>query len=134
MHGDVSMDFFLRRDNYIMKKVRVVPLARNMPTGSPPHPHQIVSQTVWELRPAKDSGFRGDNYITKKARVVSLVRNMPTDPLLQSYQIISKYVDRYQSYGAHKNASTDGRHADRYIPRTYRSWDKIAIHHEMAML
>ena len=31
----------------------------------------ILSQTVWELWPARDFGFRGDNYIRKKVRVVS---------------------------------------------------------------
>ena len=56
----------------------------------------------------------------KTVRVVSLAHDTPTDPPLHSYQILSKYVLGYQSYGAHKDASTDGRtdrhHTDRYIP------------------
>ena len=61
----------------------------------------------------------------KIVRVISLACNVPTGPPLHSYQILSKYVQGYLSYGANKDASTDGRHADRYIPpRTYRSGDK----------
>ena len=60
--------FCFREDNYIMNKVRVVSLARNMPTGPPLYPYQILSN-LW---PAKDFGSRGDNYITKTVRVVSL--------------------------------------------------------------
>ena len=57
----------------------------------------------------------------KAVRVVSLARAMPTGPPLHSYQI-SKYVKGYQSYGVRKDAlRTDGNHADRYIPLTYRS-------------
>ena len=67
-----------------------------------------LSQTVWELWPAQDFGFRGDNYIMKTVRVVSLACEAPTDPPLSSYQILSKYVQGYRSYGAHKDASTDG--------------------------
>ena len=37
------MDFCFRGDNYIMKKVRVVSLARNIPTGPPLYPYQILS-------------------------------------------------------------------------------------------
>ena len=48
-------------------------------------------------------------------RVVSLVYAAPTGPPLHSYQI-SKYVQGYRSYGVHKDASTNGRRADRYIP------------------
>ena len=91
-----------------------------------------LSQTVWELWPAQNFGFRGDNCIKKTVRVVSLACNVPTGPPLHSYQILSKYVQRYQSYGANKDASTDGwtdrwtngHHADLYIPRTYRLGDK----------
>ena len=58
----------------------------------------------------------------KIVRVVSLVHDTPTDPSLQSYQTLSKYV--YQSNGAHKDASMDGRtdrrHADHYIPEPIR--------------
>ena len=38
--------------------------------------------------------------------VVSLARDMPTGPPLHSYQILPKYVQGYQSYGAHKDEST----------------------------
>ena len=68
-----------------------------------------LSQTVWELRPADYFSFRGDNYITKTVRVVSLACNMLIGPPSYSYQILSKYVHGYQSYGANKDASTDGR-------------------------
>ena len=34
-------DFCFKGDNYITKKVRVVSLAPNTPTGSPLHPYQI---------------------------------------------------------------------------------------------
>ena len=67
-----------------------------------------LSQIVWELWPAQDFGFRGDNNITKKVIVVFFVRDMSTGPPLYSYQILSKYVYRYQSYGVHKDAPTDG--------------------------
>ena len=84
------------------KKVRVVSLACDMPTGPPLNLYQIItlSQPVWELWPAQDLCFRGDNYITKKVRVVSL--DMPTGPPLYFYQTLSKYVLGYQSYGLHK--------------------------------
>ena len=36
-------NFCFRVDNYIMNKVRVVFLARDMPTGPPLHPYQILS-------------------------------------------------------------------------------------------
>ena len=36
-------DFCFRVDNYITKKVRIVFLARNKPTGPPLHPYQILS-------------------------------------------------------------------------------------------
>ena len=66
-----------------------------------------LSQTVWELWPAQDFSFRGDNYIMKTVRVVSLACDTPTGPPVLSYQILSKYVQGYQSYVAHKDASTD---------------------------
>ena len=91
-HKDVSTDSCFREDNNIMKKVRVVSLACDMPTGFPLHPYQILSQTVWELWPAQDFCFRRDNYITKKVRVASLAGNMPTCPPLHYHQILPKYV------------------------------------------
>ena len=65
-----------------------------------------LSETEWELWPAQDLGFRGDNYITKTVRAVSFARDTPTGPPLHSYQILPKYVQAYQSYGAHKDEST----------------------------
>ena len=53
--------------------------------------------------------FRGDNNITNKVRNVSLACDAPTGPPLHSYQILSKYVQGYRSYGAQKDAFTDGR-------------------------
>ena len=44
----------------------------------------------------------------KTVRVVSLLCDAPTGPPVNSYQILSKYVQGYRSYGAHKDASTDG--------------------------
>ena len=44
----------------------------------------------------------------KTVRVVSFACDTPTGPPLHSYQILSKYVKRYQSYGMHMDASTDG--------------------------
>ena len=38
-----AQDFGLRGDNYITKKVRVVSLARDTPTGPPLQPYQLLS-------------------------------------------------------------------------------------------
>ena len=102
-----------------MKKVRVVFLARDTPTCPTKY-----YQTVWELWPVQYFGFRGDNYITKTVSdlLLSLARSTstgprppppfrppaptPHPPKLYSYQKLSKYVQGYQSYGAHKDAST----------------------------
>ena len=65
-----------------------------------------LSQTVCELWPAEDFGFRKDNYIMKTVKVVVLAQDTPTGPPLLSYQILSKYVQGYQSYGAHKDEAT----------------------------
>ena len=59
-------DFCFRGDYYIMKKVRVVSLACDMPTGTLIHPKQ------YGLWPAQDFIFRGGNHLTKKVRLVSL--------------------------------------------------------------
>ena len=86
-----AQDFGFRGDNYITKKkVRVVSLAKDMPTG-PLHFYQIISyylKTVWELWPAHDFGFRGDN---EESEIVTLAQDMPTGPL-HFYQTLSKYV------------------------------------------
>ena len=86
-----TQDFGFRGDNYITKKrVRVVSLACDTPTGPPLYFYQILSlsQTEW---PAQDFGFRGDNYIAKKVRVVSLAQDTSTSPL-NFYKTLSKYV------------------------------------------
>ena len=79
-----------------------------------------LSQIVWELWPALTFSFRGDK-LTKIVRVASYACDMPTGPSLHSYQILSKYVKGI------KDASTEGRHADPYILRTYRSADKMYL-------
>ena len=48
-------------------------------------------------------------------RVVSLAHNMPTGPPLHSYQILSKCVKGYQSYGVHKDASSNGQKMDGWM-------------------
>ena len=57
----------IKRDKY-MKKVRVVPLAGDTPTGPP-------------------SDVKGDKYIMKKERVVPLTRDKPNGPHLHPNQI-----------------------------------------------
>ena len=102
-----AQDFGFREDNDITKKkVRVVSLARDTPTG-PPFLITIIilSQTVWELRPAQVFGFREDNYITKEVKVVSIARDTLTGPLY-FYQTLSKYVYGYQNFGAHKSLAS----------------------------
>ena len=39
----MHLDFCFRGDNYVTKKVRVVFLAYNIPTGLPLHPYQVLS-------------------------------------------------------------------------------------------
>ena len=41
-----AQDFSFRRDSYIRKTVRVVPLARDKPTGSPLHIYQTLPKYV----------------------------------------------------------------------------------------
>ena len=76
----------------------------------------ILSQTVWELRPAQDFSFRGDNNITKKVRVVSLAQDKHTGPPFLFYQTLSKYVKRYQSHGVQKT----GFREENYITKKVR--------------
>ena len=45
MHKD-EYNFCFRGDNYIINKVRVVSLARDMPIGPPLHPYQILSNYI----------------------------------------------------------------------------------------
>ena len=63
-----AQDFCFRGDNYITKKMRVVCLAWDMPTGPSLHFYQTLSKYVWvsKLWSAQDFGFRGDNCIMKK--------------------------------------------------------------------
>ena len=56
-----AQDFCFRGDNYIMKKVRVVSLECDMPTGPPLHPYQILSNYLkqyesYGLHKISDSG------------------------------------------------------------------------------
>ena len=80
-------DICFRGDNYIMKKVRVVSLAHDMPTGPPLHPYQILSNY---LTAAQAFSLRGDKYMKKKVRVVFLACDMSAGPYLVHYQISSK--------------------------------------------
>ena len=94
------MDFCFRGDFYIMKEVRVVSFAWDMPTGPPLHSHQNISKGIKVMertRISTDFCFRGNNYITKKVRVVSLACDMPTGPPLDSYQILSNYLKQHVS-------------------------------------
>ena len=85
-----------------MKKVRIVSLVWDMPTG-PLHFYQTLSKYVYGYQSyAQDFGFRGDNYITKKLRVISPAHDMPTGPPLHIYQILSNYLKQYGSYCLHK--------------------------------
>ena len=91
-----AQGFKFRRDNYITKKMRVVSLAWDMPTGPPLYSYQILSKFVlgcqsYGAHKSASMDFRG-NYITKKERVVSLARDMPAGPPVYSYQILSKYL------------------------------------------
>ena len=65
LHKISASEFCFRGDNYITKKVRVVSLARDTPTGHPLHPYQILSKY---LKQYGSNGlhkilFRGDKYI-----------------------------------------------------------------------
>ena len=109
------------------KKVRVVSLARDMPTGHFLHFYQVLSYhlkqygsyglhkilasgeiiikiclRVSKLWSAQDFGFRVDNYITKQVRDVSPAQDMPTGPPLHFYQILSYYLKQYWNYCLHK--------------------------------
>ena len=74
-----------------MKKVRVVSLARHIPTGPPLHSYQTLPKYVLGYQSYgmhKDEYnfcFREDNYITNKVRVVSLACDMPTGLPLNLY-------------------------------------------------
>ena len=58
-----------------MKKVRVVSLACDTPTGPPRHFYTTLSKYVLEnqLWNEQDFGFRGDNYIKKEESELSLL-------------------------------------------------------------
>ena len=101
--------FGFSKDINIMKKVRVVSLARDMPTGllfilTKNYQNmfkgiKVMKRTKMRLRMDGDFCFRGDNYITKKVRVISLARETRTGPPLHLYQILSNYLKQYGSYG-----------------------------------
>ena len=89
-----AQDFGFRGGNYIIKKVRVVSLACDMPTGPPLHfSKHYLCLRVSKLWSAQDFCFRGDNYTRNKVRVVSLTCTMSTGPPLHPYQILSNYLN-----------------------------------------
>ena len=118
-------DFGFRRNNYIMKTVRVVSLAFLPNIIKACLRVSVMEHTRMRLQ---YFCFRGDNYITNKVRVVSLAWDTPTGPPLHSYQILSKYICMSKGIEVMERKRmrllTDGCHGDRYIPRTYRSGDK----------
>ena len=81
-----AQDFGIRGGNCIIKKVRVVTLACDMPIGPPLHFYKTLLKYVLGYQ----SYIEGDNYITKKkVRVVSLACDTPPGPPLHPYQILS---------------------------------------------
>ena len=146
MHKDVSTDFCLKGDNYITKKVSVVSLARDTPTGSPLHPFQLLSNYLKQYDSYglhKGFSFGGDKYITRTvsyllhATRLLVLLFIPT----KYYQIMSKGIKVMECTRmdgqtvamliaispepASTDGRTDSRHADRYIPRTYLSGIKM---------
>ena len=77
-----------------MNKVRVVPLAHDMPTGPPLHSYQILSNYIKHYRSygLHKISASGEITIRKRVGVVSLARDTPTDPHLHPYQLLPKYV------------------------------------------
>ena len=70
-----AQDFSFRRDNYIWKTVRVVPLARDTPTGPPLIPtkhYQIMSKGIKVMERTRTSTISASGGIIDKVRVVSL--------------------------------------------------------------
>ena len=106
-----AKDFGLRGGNYIIKNVRVVSIACDMPTWSSSSFLQNIIKIclrVSKLWSAQGFGFRGDHYIMKmKERVVSLACDMPTGPPLNLYQILSYYLNQYGSYSLHKISASE---------------------------
>ena len=64
---------------------------------------QILKEDYYQTQEMQN---RWDKYIRKKVRVVSIARDMPFGPLFHPYQVLSKCLQGYQSYRAHKDAST----------------------------
>ena len=98
-----AQNFGIRGNNYILKTVRVVNLARNIPTGPLLHFYITLSKYVlgnqsYGLHKISASGEITTQEI--KLRVVSLTRDMPTGPSLHPYQILSNYLKQYaQDFG-----------------------------------
>ena len=88
-------DFGFTGDNYITKKkVIVVSLAHDTPTGSPPSflPNIIMlCQTEWQFMLSQTERLQGKYLHKEEKRVVSVARGTPTGPL-HFYQTLSKYV------------------------------------------
>ena len=69
-----------------------------------------MAYTRFRLRGGRGGGH--NKYIMKKVRVDSLARDTPAGPPFHPYQILLKYLEGYQSHGAHMDASTDGQTED----------------------
>ena len=110
-------NFCFRGDNYIMKKVSVVYLACDMPTGPPLHPYQILSNYL------KQYGSYGLHKISASGEITTLWRQWELSLLhatcllvflyipTQYYQNMSKGIKVMESK---MRLKTDGRHANRY--------------------
>ena len=89
---------------------------------------KVMERTRMRLR-ISDSGEI--TTITKKVRVVSFARDTPSGPIKLSqtnYQYMSKGIK------VRMRLRTDGRHADRYIIRTYRMAIKSAKYFKDSVL
>ena len=97
-------DFGFRGDNYITKTVRVITLARNIPTGPLLHFYQTLSKYVLGYKSYGLHKISASGEITTQliVRVVSLTHNTPTGPPLHPYQILSNYLKQYGNNGLHK--------------------------------
>ena len=70
-----AQDFGFRGDNYIRKIVRVVSLARDIPTGPPiysSHHYQNMSNRIKVMERTRMSTISASGEITNKVRVISL--------------------------------------------------------------
>ena len=108
-HARMRLQYFcFRGDNYITNKVGVVSCTGHAYWSSSSSLPNIIklSQTVWELWPAQDFGFRGDNLHNKEVRLSIL---HATRLLVLLYIPTKYYQNMSKGYGAHNDASMDGR-------------------------